>query len=101
MVERVEHLESELQALALGEIPVFLNGHVPIEVPGPMKILEESGSITEREAGRLRKRGRINPVVNRLIRWDRVHARHGVGALVKTETDVVRGWLDRKRQSRL
>ena len=99
MVERVEHFESELQALTLGEIPVFLNGHVPIEELGPMKILEEPGSITECKAGRLRKCGWINPVVDRLIRWDWIHSRHDVGALVETETDVIRGWLDRKRQS--
>src|ERR1700740_3055828 len=99
MVERVKHLESELKALTLGEIPVFLYGHVPIEVPGPMKIREEPRSISECEVGRLRKRVRINPVGNRLIRWNRVHSWHDIGALVKAEADIVRSWLDGKRQS--
>src|SRR5580704_17451909 len=99
MVERIKHLETELHALALGEFPVFLYGHVPIEVPGSMKIREEPGSVSECEASRLRKRVRINPVVNRLILWDRVHSLHDVGPLVKTETDVVRSRLDGKRQS--
>src|SRR5271155_6168004 len=100
MVERVKHLESELQPLALGEIPILLYGHVPIEEFGSMKIREESGSISECECGRLRKRVRINPVVDRLVRRYRVHAWDDVGPLVETETDIVRGWLDGKRETR-
>ncbi len=99
MVERVKHLEPELQPLTLGEVPVFLYRHVPIEVRGAMKIREEPGSVSERECGRLRERGWIYPVIDRLICWNRVHSGHDVGALVKAESHVVRGWLDGKRQS--
>ena len=49
MVERVKHLKSELQAFSLREIPVFLNGHVPIEEPGPVKVGKKPGSVSERE----------------------------------------------------
>ena len=97
MVERVKHLESELQPLTLGEIPVFLYSHVPIEVLGSMKIREEPRSVSKCKCVRLRERGWINPVIDRLICRYRVHSWHYIGALVETEANIVRGWLDGKR----
>ena len=42
MVQRVEHLEAELQAPRLAELPPFVNAHIPHEILGRPEIGEES-----------------------------------------------------------
>src|ERR1700742_3493201 len=42
MVQRIKHLEAELQSLGLAKVPPLVDAHVPHEVLGCAKIREES-----------------------------------------------------------
>ena len=86
MIKGIEQLESELNAHAFRDLPPFLNAGVEVYKSRRAKVRQEPGRIAEGERRRLRESRRVDPVVDRLILRNRIHARHDIWTLIKTET---------------
>lgn len=91
MVQRVKHLEAELQSFRFAKIPPFVNAHVPVEIFRGTKILQESRAIAKGVCCRLREGCGIDPVRYALVLRNRAGAGHQIRTLIETKANGIVG----------